>query len=246
MLQKTEMKAKSLERTVDQKNRENEVWLRGWIRVFSNFGYFQELTTICDDLIAKVGTWQHSERDFSLTRARPGTHQSNLGAGNSRSQSHLDSGNCSRDRPSLQRQGTFTETRKSRPRSVEYSEYSDQYPHTATGSQTSQARARAGSGSSTSRPLSGPPTVRHSSDSHTVTRQTSTRLARQLSDSVATTHTSTRYRQTGAGTVNTPRSATTTRPHSHCYTRTSPSPTFARKYRGSPNRGRMIWRSLTF
>merc|ERR1712013_564297 len=39
MLQKTEMKAKSLERTVDQKNRENE-----------------ELTTICDDLIAKVGT----------------------------------------------------------------------------------------------------------------------------------------------------------------------------------------------
>jgi len=39
MLQKTEMKAKSLERTVEQKNRENE-----------------ELTTICDDLIAKVGT----------------------------------------------------------------------------------------------------------------------------------------------------------------------------------------------
>lgn len=39
MLKKTEMKASSLERTVDQKNREN-----------------QELTTICDDLIAKVGT----------------------------------------------------------------------------------------------------------------------------------------------------------------------------------------------
>lgn len=39
MLKKTEMKASSLERTVDQKNRENE-----------------ELTTICDDLISKVGT----------------------------------------------------------------------------------------------------------------------------------------------------------------------------------------------
>jgi len=39
MLQKTEMKAKSLERTVEQKMRENE-----------------ELTAICDDLIAKVGT----------------------------------------------------------------------------------------------------------------------------------------------------------------------------------------------
>jgi len=39
MLKKTEMKASSLERTVDQKNKEN-----------------QELTTICDDLIAKVGT----------------------------------------------------------------------------------------------------------------------------------------------------------------------------------------------
>lgn len=39
MLKKTEMKATSLERTVDQKNKENE-----------------ELTTICDDLIAKVGT----------------------------------------------------------------------------------------------------------------------------------------------------------------------------------------------
>jgi len=39
LLKKTEMKATSLERTVDQKNREN-----------------QELTTICDDLIAKVGT----------------------------------------------------------------------------------------------------------------------------------------------------------------------------------------------
>jgi len=39
MLRKTEMKASSLERTVDQKNKENE-----------------ELTTICDDLIAKVGT----------------------------------------------------------------------------------------------------------------------------------------------------------------------------------------------
>lgn len=39
MLQKTEMKAKSLEKTVEQKNKENE-----------------ELTTICDDLIAKVGT----------------------------------------------------------------------------------------------------------------------------------------------------------------------------------------------
>ena len=38
MLKKTEMKASSLERTVDQKNKENE-----------------ELTTICDDLIAKVG-----------------------------------------------------------------------------------------------------------------------------------------------------------------------------------------------
>jgi len=39
LLKKTEMKATSLERTVEQKNREN-----------------QELTTICDDLIAKVGT----------------------------------------------------------------------------------------------------------------------------------------------------------------------------------------------
>jgi len=39
MLQKTGMKAKSLEKTVEQKNKENE-----------------ELSTICDDLIAKVGT----------------------------------------------------------------------------------------------------------------------------------------------------------------------------------------------
>lgn len=39
MLKKTEMKANSLERTVEQRSRENE-----------------ELTTICDDLIAKVGT----------------------------------------------------------------------------------------------------------------------------------------------------------------------------------------------
>lgn len=40
MLKKAEMKAVSLERTVEQKNKENE-----------------ELTTICDELIAKVGTW---------------------------------------------------------------------------------------------------------------------------------------------------------------------------------------------
>ena len=39
MLKKAEMKAVSLERTVDQKNKENE-----------------ELTAICDELIAKVGT----------------------------------------------------------------------------------------------------------------------------------------------------------------------------------------------
>ena len=39
MLKKTEMKATSLERSVDQKAKENE-----------------ELTAICDELIAKVGT----------------------------------------------------------------------------------------------------------------------------------------------------------------------------------------------
>ena len=39
MLKKTEMKAASLERSVDQKVRENE-----------------ELTAICDELIAKVGS----------------------------------------------------------------------------------------------------------------------------------------------------------------------------------------------
>lgn len=39
MLKKAEMKAVSLERTVEQKNKENE-----------------ELTAICDELIAKVGT----------------------------------------------------------------------------------------------------------------------------------------------------------------------------------------------
>ena len=39
MLKKTEMKATSLERSVDQKVKENE-----------------ELTVICDELIAKVGT----------------------------------------------------------------------------------------------------------------------------------------------------------------------------------------------
>ena len=38
-IKKAEMKAVSLERTVEQKNKENE-----------------ELTTICDELIAKVGT----------------------------------------------------------------------------------------------------------------------------------------------------------------------------------------------
>ena len=39
MLKKTEMKAASLERSVEQKAKENE-----------------ELTAICDELIAKVGT----------------------------------------------------------------------------------------------------------------------------------------------------------------------------------------------
>jgi hypothetical protein len=56
MLQKTEMKAKSLERTVDQKNRENEVWINIDSIVLTIILLFQELTTICDDLIAKVGT----------------------------------------------------------------------------------------------------------------------------------------------------------------------------------------------
>lgn len=43
MLKKAEMKAVSLERTVEQKNKENE-----------------ELTAICDELIAKVGTWNYN------------------------------------------------------------------------------------------------------------------------------------------------------------------------------------------
>ena len=56
MLQKTEMKAKSLERTVDQKNHENEVWIILDYIFLTIICMFQELTTICDDLIAKVGT----------------------------------------------------------------------------------------------------------------------------------------------------------------------------------------------
>ena len=56
MLQKTEMKAKSLERTVDQKNHENEVWINLDYIFLTIILMFQELTTICDDLIAKVGT----------------------------------------------------------------------------------------------------------------------------------------------------------------------------------------------
>ena len=78
---------------------------------------FQELSTICDDLIAKVGTWQHRPRDFSLSRDRyrheTSSRNSNLGV-NSKSQNHLNT-DISHERPSLQRQGTFTETRKSRP-----------------------------------------------------------------------------------------------------------------------------------
>ena len=56
MLQKTEMKAKSLERMVDQKNRENEVWMNLDNTFLTIILLLQELTTICDDLIAKVGT----------------------------------------------------------------------------------------------------------------------------------------------------------------------------------------------
>ena len=56
MLQKTEMKAKSLEITVEQKNKENEV-----NHIFDEIHCklktnFQELTAICDELIAKVGS----------------------------------------------------------------------------------------------------------------------------------------------------------------------------------------------
>lgn len=159
-----------------------------------------------------------------------GTYRNtNLGTGNSRSQSHLDSGNYSRDRPSLQRQGTFTETRKSRPHSVEYSD----------SSATTPPLARAGSG--TNRPLSGPPSVRQTSRTDPV--MSGTRLARQMSDNSAHTRQtsdSTRHRAMVSGTTRVSTSRTSTRPHSHCYTRTSPSPTFTRKYRGSPNRGRMI------
>ena len=183
----------------------------------------QELTTICDDLIAKVGTWQHHRRDYSRTRTiSDSRNNSNLGTGNSKSQSHLDSGTLSRDRPTLQRQGTFTETRKSRPHSAEYSDYREPYTP------------------STTRPVSGPPQTRsggtnrtelRKSFSSSENRQSGSRLARQTSDS-------SRPRLSG--------SSSSTRPHSHCYTRTSPSPTFTRKYRGSPNRGRIIWRSLTF
>merc|ERR1711915_26074 len=68
----------------------------------------------------------------------------NLGV-NSKSQNHLNT-DISHERPSLQRQGTFTETRKSRPHSAEYSEYRDQYT------------------TSTNRPLSGPPLARQQSN----------------------------------------------------------------------------------
>ena len=59
LLQKSEMKAKSLELTVEQKAKENEVsGVKMIFLVLSQLFIFQfqELTAICDELIAKVGS----------------------------------------------------------------------------------------------------------------------------------------------------------------------------------------------
>jgi len=151
------------------------------------------------------------------------SYSSNLGASSSRSQSHLDSEQKATYRPCLQRQGTFTETRRSRPHSAEFSDYSGQCTATRM----------------TNRPLSGPPQAKvlHK---RVETKKTSSNFSDQNTVAVSS-QSSSRYGRQISDTPNSSRPASNSnRPHSHCFTRTSPSPTFARKYRGSPNRGRMI------
>jgi len=126
------------------------------------------------------------------------------------------------DRPTLQRQGTFTETRKARPFSAEFCD--------------PPARPPGGHGGEPGRPLSGPPLVQSSSHDSDGGAKRKTSFSRQLSDN---TKPVTRL-QVNPGIASVVRDQQSKPVHTGCFSRSSPSPTFARKYRGSPGRGRMI------
>lgn len=124
------------------------------------------------------------------------------------------------DRPTLQRQGTFTETRKARPHSAEFCD----------------PPSRPGRAAEAGRPLSGPPLVQSSSQDSGGGAKRKTSFSRQLSDN---TKPVTRL-QVNPGVAPVVRDQQSKPVHTGCFSRSSPSPTFARKYRGSPGRGRMI------
>lgn len=125
---------------------------------------------------------------------------------------------CAGSKPILQRQGTFTELRKSRPQSVEFSQSPSPRP---------------------GRPLSGPPLVSSQSQDSDVTAGGARRKTASFSRQVSETSSGKQTRlQVNPAVQERQEQARPT--HSGCFSRSSPSPTFARKYRGSPGRGRMI------
>merc|ERR1719447_530368 len=130
----------------------------------------------------------------------------------------LNEDNIQRSKPTLQRQGTFTELRKSRPQSDEFSQSPSPRP---------------------GRPLSGPPLIATQSQDSDANvggaRRKAASFSRQVSENSGgrpprlQVNPAVQERQEQARPT-----------HSGCFSRSSPSPTFARKYRGSPGRGRMI------
>jgi len=125
---------------------------------------------------------------------------------------------CGEGKPTLQRQGTFTELRKSRPQSAEFSQSQSPRP---------------------GRPLSGPPLVSSQSQDSDVTVGGARRKAASFSRQVSETSSGKTTRLQVNPAVQ-ERQEQARPAHSGCFSRSSPSPTFARKYRGSPGRGRMI------
>jgi len=127
---------------------------------------------------------------------------------------------CGGGKPTLQRQGTFTELRKSRPQSAEFSQSPSPRP---------------------GRPLSGPPLVSSQSQDSDVTVGGARRKAASFSRQVSETCSGKQTRlQVNPAVQERPEQVQARPTHSGCFSRSSPSPTFARKYRGSPGRGRMI------
>jgi len=89
------------------------------------------------------------------------------------------------------------------------------------------------------RPLSGPPLVSSQSQDSDVTVGGARRKAASFSRQVSETSSGKVTRlQVNPAVQERQEQARPT--HSGCFSRSSPSPTFARKYRGSPGRGRMI------